>query len=769
MAKSLIIIGSRPTNLYGYANDKNKQNYAALRSAIQSYIVDNGITDVYSTMDLGAEQIGAEAAINVAQKNKDVRFHALIPYDNQDEKWPDAQKENYQKILKYATDVTPITGGPYTKESGKQRLAKFHDIVVENGASALMIYDGNEKDTAPTYAFNTIRKACEENGIDAPMYLNPRDLSISDKRPFPDRPRIVSEERIEEIKNHSGQYTPEELKDMSDIWKAYLSKLTLRPEHKADLLHRGFTEEQIDRFQYKSLPQTKQEADAIIEDLRRDGWDLTKAPGFAIAEDGGAFSTQTMKDAYFCPAWDMEEDMLYGMQIRNCNKEEAKIYGKYTWFSAGKNAIGLSSSQPAAFYKGKNPDVILITEGVLKCNLAFEAMGEEYSILGMAGVYGEKGLYPYERRDLFKDKIVLECFDADFVKNKNVREASSRIRNNLIDYYGAKATARMTWSDEGKGIDDFVSDKNRDGEDIHFDISRVITSDSPTYVTENEWHKPVTIHREIEDVKDSPLADLSIDIDMQDTHARGFKIQPDVEKSDAPQNSVPQQENVPVVPEHVETEEEHANRKKIEHMNEWCGRREPIFKKMLPARIDLDTQVVKNAGKFVIEMPSDSKMDKMIKVRGEEIAGYASEILGIDEQERGQKIMVSDSYDINNSTKAVVVVFNQFGDLEKESGKERGKVSSKDRVSGAIKGAISDMFYKEDYSVGRTFVMSNTEVISAMKRYANDDTKNAFIKDPAKFVPVTDQELNEALLREAVEDMQNSSRGGKGDGNDGLG
>lgn len=753
MGKSLIIAGSKPAHLYGYMSDENKADYAKLRSSIQNYIVENGITDVYTTMDIGAEQIGMEAAINAKAKGSPVRTHAMIPYSNQDEKWPDAQKNNYQKIVKYS-DIEPITGKPYSKESGRERLNALRDTLVNQNADVLMVYDGNEEDKSVLYTYNALKKTARDNGLDAPKFLHPTTLEISDARPFPKRQRIVSKEAVEwvkdkanAVKNKNYQYSPEELTDMSNIWKAYLSKLTLRDEHKRDLLDRGFTEEQIDKFQYKSLPRTPDEANKIMDQLLSEGYDLYKAPGFTVAEDGGAYSTQVMGDAYFCPAWDMGADMLYGMQIRNCNKEEAKKYGKYMWFSANKDGYGLSSSQPAAFYEGKNPDIILITEGVLKCNLAFEAMGEEYSILGMAGVYGEKGLYPYDRRDLFKDKIVLECFDADFVKNKNVRAASSRIRNNLIDYYGAKMTARMTWDDAGKGIDDYVSDKNRMHEDVNFDLSRVITNDSTTEVISNEWGKPETVHKEIADVKDSPLANLKMHIDMAKVHAAGFKIQP---KAETPQASTDVQ--APVEETHEETPQEHAIRKKREHMNEWTGRREPIFRAVLPATVDETSQIVPDAGKFIITIPEDSKMDQALKIRSNEIADYASEILGLDETTHtGQQIMISKSVPMHGAQKAVVVMFNQFSDK-----------SNYKNISGAIKGAIADTFYKENYTVGRSFPMSDTEVVSAIKQFADKDTKEIFINDPRKLVPVSDVKLNENLLSKAVADLQN-------DGMDGLG
>jgi len=730
MAKNLIIIGSKPNNLYGYTTEENKASYSELRKSVRDYIADNGFTDVYSTLDIGAEQIGAEAAIN-----SNTNLHALIPYSNQDAKWPTAQKENYAKILQYAVEKVDITGVDYSGGSAKSRMDYLRNLITTEHAEVMMVYNGTENDST-LYTLNALKKACTSSGVDAPKFLNPKTLTVTERQPFPDRPRLVSEERIAEIQAHGEQYTLKEREEMSGIWNTYLDKLELRPEHKADLLDRGFTEAQIEKFKYKSLPQTKEEADKLMNGMRAAGVDLTKAPGFPIAEDGGAFSTQTMRDGYFCPAWDTEAGMLYGMQIRNCNKEEAKVYGKYTWFSGGKGKIGLSSSQPAAFYKGKNPDIILITEGVLKCNLAFEAMGEEYSIMGMAGVYGQKGLYPYDERNLFKDKIVLECFDADFVKNKNVREASARIRNELIDLYGAAATARMTWNVEGKGIDDFVTDENRLGEDIAFNLSRVIMADSPTEVIKNEWNKDETRHVEIADVAESPINGLTVRINMDKVHNDGFKIQPKIEKPNQSQENQASIPSTPAAP--VETPEEHRQRKQIEHMNEWTGRREPVFSKLLPAKINLDTIVERNAGKFIVEMPVGSKLDKAIKVKAEELVGYTEDVLGVPEDKSGkQKLFISDAIENGGGAKSIVVLFSNFA-------------SDNKNVSAALKGAITDTFYRDNPTIGRTFVVSNAEMETAISKFSNSRTSAQQIVDPIKNQETVPEKVNENLYNERV-------------------
>lgn len=736
MGKSLIVIGSKPTGLYGYETNKDgstnteiKNKYSALRNSIQQYINDNDITDVYSTMDLGSEQYGAEAAIN-AKAN----FHALVPFPNQDAKWPNDKKANYQKILKYATDVTPIDDKYDPKTTLRKRMDYLRELVAQ-GADVLMVYDGHENENA-VYTLNALKKECTKNGMDTPKYLNPKTLVVTDTQPYPDRPRIVSEQRIAQINEHNdnkataGVYTRQERKEMSDIWNAYLNKLSLRPEHERDLLNRGFTKDQIAEFQYKSLPQTKEEADSLIKSLRDDGWDLSKAPGFAIDGDGGAFTTQIMKDGYFCPARDTETGLLYGMQIRNCNKEEAKKYGKYTWFSAGKDAIGLSSSQPAAYYKGSmtmtTPDgkerpVILITEGVLKCNLAYLGMGRQLSIVGMAGVYGQKGLYVYDEkgkaeqlkpedaRHLFKDAIVLECFDADFVKNKNVRNASYRIRNELVDNYGAYATARMTWKDDGKGIDDFVVDCNREGEDIKYDISNVITADSPTEVITNEWNKPETRHVEIKDIKDSPLNGLNVEIKMSDIYAAGYKIQP---KVDVPKTEQSNAIHTQTEPEPTETPEQHAKRKYVEHLNERTGRREPIFRQLFPAMMNEHTKYAQNAGKFIIEMPAASTLDSDMRRKVTELTEYVEDVLGTPEGNNSQKLFVSDSI-TKGPRKYVAVMFTDFSEENK-------------KVSAALKGTISDTFYKQQFDIGRTFLVSDSELKEAMNRYSIGDNGAKF-------------------------------------------
>ena len=779
MSKSLVIIGSRPTDLYGYDTNKDgspnkevKAQYSSLRSAIQQYIVDNCITDVYSTLDLGSEQSGAEAAIN-AKAN----LHALVPFPNQDAKWPEDKKANYQKILGYAADVTPIDDKYDPKTTGRKRMDYLRGLVAQ-GAEVLMVYDGHEGENA-MYTLNALKKECSKNGIDLPKYLNPKTLEVTEKQPFPDRPRIVSEERIAEInernadKAKAGIYTRQERQDMSDIWNAYLEKLTLRPEHERDLLNRGFTKEQIVEFQYKSLPQTKEEADKLVESLMADGWDLSKAPGFAIAEDGGAFSTQTMKDGYFCPARDTETGLLYGMQIRNCDKEEAKKYGKYTWFSAGKNAIGLSSSQPAAYYKGNmtmNVDgverpVILITEGVLKCNLAYLGMGRQLGIVGMAGVFGQKGLYAYDEkgeaevldpndtRHLFKDAIVLECFDADFVKNKNVRGASYRIRNELVDNYGAYATARMTWSDEGKGIDDFVVDCNRAGKDITYNISNVIMAGSPTEVVQNEWNKPETRHIEIPNVDNSPLRGLKLQIKMDDIYAAGYKIQPKIEepKSEQPANAQP------AVEEPTETPEQHARRKYVEHLNERTGRREPLFNKLLPAVMDNDTKYAHNTGKFLIEMPVSSTLDSDMRRRSVELTEYVEDVLGTPESaNKPQKLFISDSV-TQGQKKYVAVVFTGFEDENK-------------KVSAALKGTIQDIFYKQQFDIGRTFLVSDTELNAAISRYGTDTAKETMmLPDPRKARMAQGETLNESLdkTNNGIDGIDGKDDGDKGRG--GLG
>ena len=799
MGKRLFIMGNDPKNLYGYDNNPEVHaKYVRIMQTVAQYALEHGYEEIMTAPTLGAGQLGAKAAYNAnamirsqGLSNAPIGYHALIQYTNmRNDRWTDSVKSDYDKIMAGAAKVTDVTGKPYDKDSNKAFM-DFARGLIDEDTDVLCITNGEEDNTksASIYLENALKKTCrdvekqlksqyskEGKKVESKlMYLDSKtdSFGIKENRPCPPDPDSkdpdkcrstmrfpsasdkayprVSKELIDSIlernadPQRAGQYSRAELKNTDAIYKKLLESLSLRLEHEQDLLDRGFTKEQIQRFGYKSMPQTKEDVERVIVTLLESGFtpdDLASAPGFAIAEDGCSLSIKTMKDGYFCPAWDTDKNMIYGMQIRNCDKVEAKLYGKYTWFSAGNAGIGFSSGQPAAYYKGDmsfttpdgvNRTVMLITEGVLKCNLAHLGTGEKAGIVGMAGVYGEKGLYTYdestdmltvdeqamanpELRKLFQGAIVLECFDADFVKNKNVREASARIRNNMVDNYGAYATARMTWADDGKGIDDYVVDCNRDGKNIQFDITKVITHDSDVHVTNDEFGNRCTRHVEIENVNQSPLAGLEMKFDMAEIH-QTHKIQQKSAEALAkeaadkaakaaqpkPEVELPKNYDKKALP--GESVEEYKARRDLEHKHEHCRRQDPGYAELIPVAITADTSYVQNGFKMIVRMENEKSLNDLQRcVKSGEISEFASEILGLPETQK-PTLLVTPSIKTGGHYACVVSGFDFFTPVKDFAQNKK----LRDNAAGAVKGSIQDSFPKDFINITDAVPLASSE------------------------------------------------------------
>jgi hypothetical protein len=281
---------------------------------------------------------------------------------------------------------------------------------------------------------------------------------------------------------------------------------------------------------------------------------------------------------------------------------------------------------------------------------------------------------------------------------------------------------------------------------------------SPTQVVNNEWGKKETRHVEIEDVEQSPLRGLKLEIKMNDVYAAGYKIQP---KIDVPKPEQTAEQLSPEISEPTETPEQRDARKRVEHLNERTGRIEPIFRKTLPAVIDTEAKCVKNAGKFILKMPVSSTMDSDLKRRNAELTEYTEEVLGTPETaDNKQKLFISDPV-VSGQTKSVVVVFTGFDDENK-------------KVSAALKGTIQDSFYKQQFDIGRTFLVSDTELNSAISRYGTDASKQSMmLPDPRKERLAKGEKLDESLDKslQNTDDIQDDGKDGKGshDGNGGLG
>lgn len=236
--------------------------------------------------------------------------------------------------------------------------------------------------------------SCDAGGtaIDMHMKLSNNDYSGADgyKKAALDIFRSINGDST--LENHHKQAeekaqkyeTEDNMERASDgqcsaVYYAMLNNLTLRDEHKEDLLKRGLTEEDIKRFRFRSTPQNgffvcKK---LIAKDYKMDG-----CPGFYVDKKNWDMSIPAK--GYFCPAFDGEMNFITGFQIRVDNP--TKKFGKYLWFSSSGKNCGVTSGALSTYLPGENDRCIIITEGILKAIVIYCLLGGKVTVIGVPGI-----------------------------------------------------------------------------------------------------------------------------------------------------------------------------------------------------------------------------------------------------------------------------------------------------------------------------------------------------------------------------------------------
>ena len=204
----------------------------------------------------------------------------------------------------------------------------------------------------------------------------------------------------------------------SAVYFAMLKVLKLEDSHRDNLKKRGFSDEDIKRFLFRSVPKDSR---TICRALIKKGYNLEGVPGFfqnkrgdwcmALpgAKEDGKWQTDT---GYFCPVFDGEENLILGMQIRVDNPR--KDSGKYVWFSSAGKKCGVSSGSLASYLPGENEKVIMIVEGILKSIAVYTLLDCKVTVIGIPGVKIIKSAESYLDRFALKG-LVYEAYDMDKV------------------------------------------------------------------------------------------------------------------------------------------------------------------------------------------------------------------------------------------------------------------------------------------------------------------------------------------------------------------
>lgn len=251
---------------------------------------------------------------------------------------------------------------------------------------------------------------------------------------------------------------------ISSVYYALLRKLTLKKEHKENLLSRGLTEEDIQRYRFRSTPS---DGRAICRLLLHDGYNLEGVPGFYI-DKGGAWNLNIPGAGYLCPVFDGERNIILGFQIR---VDVPKKKCKYLWVSSSGRTKGCGSGAMTTLLPGEDEKTIIITEGILKATVVYALLKGKITVIGVPGVKSLGMVGDYLSR--YSSACVFECYDMDKAvkttdpkeqeKTENIQKDAKRLQTLISDHnlpfhpLTWDTDKEGYWKENYKGLDDFLA------------------------------------------------------------------------------------------------------------------------------------------------------------------------------------------------------------------------------------------------------------------------------------------------------------------------
>ena len=223
-----------------------------------------------------------------------------------------------------------------------------------------------------------------------------------------------------------------------------LSKLSLASDHHENLLSRGLTDDQIQRFGYKTMPVVGYAA--IAKQLQSEGHYLAGVPGFYHNKDG-CWTLINEKRGILVPVRD-PDGKIQGLQVRRDNIKK----GKFRWISSVGKQDGCKAECWTHIVGSPTP-TILLTEGPLKADIINHLTG--LTVIAVPGVNSLTHLK--EMLEYVQSKgttRIMTVFDMDYLKNPHVKDGYYNLAAMLAEVgieYGT-----YLWDPQYKGLDDYV-------------------------------------------------------------------------------------------------------------------------------------------------------------------------------------------------------------------------------------------------------------------------------------------------------------------------
>lgn len=227
-------------------------------------------------------------------------------------------------------------------------------------------------------------------------------------------------------------------------YRALLSKLTLAPDHMANLLGRGLSDKVIVQNLYRTTPVLGEKALAKL--LRAEGLYVAGVPGF-YRDDDGDWTLVASQRGILIPVRN-QEGLIAGLQIRRDNVKRRK----FRWLSSCERNDGCGA-KGCIHIAGPVRERMLLIEGPIKADVVHHLTGQ--SLIAVPGVNALTQLEPAlcELRELGL-RSVMTCFDMDFIANHYVQNgytALTVLLDNCSLRYGT-----YLWNPDYNGLDDYV-------------------------------------------------------------------------------------------------------------------------------------------------------------------------------------------------------------------------------------------------------------------------------------------------------------------------
>lgn len=287
---------------------------------------------------------------------------------------------------------------------------------------------------------------CGASGNSVTLYANV--MGVSNKEAYLELSR---DSKIYPLPQQPGSQNTKEqtlrpLTERHEIYTDMLNLLTLSDKHKENLLGRGFSEERIERNQYRSMPETEAGRKLLAHLLRSQGHDLTGMPGFRTYYGNWTISGPS---GFLIPVRD-KNGLIQGLKIRL--DDAGRPDRKYRWLSSRNMPNGTRSYSWIHVTGNTESKKAYLTEGPLKGDAASYLSGDALFVC-VGGVNAINGLKE-TLLDLGVTHVV-EAMDMDQLTNPQVRRAVQNIRQTVCSIPNIKYT-KYVWNPAYKGVDDYL-------------------------------------------------------------------------------------------------------------------------------------------------------------------------------------------------------------------------------------------------------------------------------------------------------------------------